>query len=1680
MKKILFLLLVLLSIRAGAQTFNNEWIDYSKTYYKFKIGASGLYRISPSALPSAIASTPAEQFQLWHNGTEIPLYTSLPTGTLSASDYIEFWGDMNDGTIDRTLYRNPDYLLNDKWSLTTDTAAYYLTVNPGINKRLTPTVNNVAGTTLTPEPFFMYTVGNWFRNQLSAGFSVLLGDAYMLSSSYDLAEGWVSTNIGAGGNNQVVFTGLAPYTGANAPNGQFKVAVSGYAPYQRSYKATMNGDSTKFTDLLNYYNASTDSISFSPGRITSGTATVAVTNLGTSGGDRMLAHRYEITYPRLFNFGGAKNFDFTLPPSPTPQYLQITNFTAGSATPVLYDLTNGIRLVANTATAGQYGFILPAATQAGPRRLVMVSEDPTNFKAITGFDTRNFLNITAAQNQGDYLIISNPILFAGGSSTNPVEDYRAYRSSTTGGGYTAKVYTVDELVDQFAFGVKKDPLALRNFILYARAHFAVAPKHVFLIGKGTTYVYQRLNETNPNIDLLNLVPTFGSPASDGMLAADPGSSIPMVSIGRLSAVYPAEVAVYLQKVKEYEQQEAFQSPLIADKAWMKNVVHLVGSSEPGLLATLNAYVEGYKNIITDTLFGAHVTTFSQSSPYAVEQINSGALTHLFQEGISLITYFGHSAASHLEFNLDNPSQYNNQGKYPMFVALGCNVGNVYGFNPSRLSTLETLSEQFVLAQERGTIGFLASSHFGVTDYLNAYTVPFYKNVSYKNYGKAIGDITRAATADMLADYTQENFYARATCEESNLNGDPAITLNPHAKPDYVIEDYLVRTTPSFVSIAVDSFKVRAQMLNIGKAVDKRIVVEVKRTYPAGNTDVIRRDTIPGIRYIDSISVSIPIVPNRDKGLNRITITVDADNAVDEKYETNNSVTKDVYVYEDEARTVFPYNFAIVNHQNIKFSASTANPFATSRVYNFEMDTTEFFNSSSKITASVTSSGGVLEFTPTYTYQNNTVYYWRVSQTVQTGQPSWSTSSFIFLANNEPGFNQSHVFQQFKSSYERMHLDSASRQLQFNIISNELYIRNGVFGTATGQEGDLVVNVNGQSYIRNTCNYGLIFNVFDAKSFHPWKNTPQGLYGSYPANCAPSRVYNFEFANDTAGRRKARQFLEQIPAGNYIVVRNQPRSNPLLNQYAATWANDATPLGTNLYTELKNNGFTDIDSIYKPRVFAFVYKKGGLGYVPAQGISVDKFDVMSLTTYAPTPDSLGTISSPVFGPSTSWKTLDWRVTSLDTGTADKAFVSVLGVKANGQVDTLFNNITPTQQTVDVSSMDASVYPYAKLYMVNSDSINFTPYQLDYWRLTYVPVAEGAIAPNLAFNMKDTLDVGEPIELRVAFKNISDYTFTDSLGVKAVITDRSNVAHVYNLPRIKPLHSGDTAVIHLPIDTRQLVGANNLFLEVNPNSTVPEQYHFNNFLYKDFIVRGDTLAPLMDVTFDNVHILNGDIVSAKPNIIVKLKDEAKYWMLDDTALMTVQVRFPDGSVHPYSFTNIDTLQFIPAQAGIKGNTATINFKPYFTEDGTYELIVTGNDKSGNKAGRVEYRIAFEVINKPMISNMLNYPNPFTTSTAFVFTVTGSEVPQNIRIEVLTITGKIVREITKTELGSIHIGRNITDYKWDGTDQYGQKLGNGVYLYRVVTNLNGKSLDKYQSANDHTDKYFKQGYGKMYLMR
>jgi hypothetical protein len=661
--------------------------------------------------------------------------------------------------------------------------------------------------------------------------------------------------------------------------------------------------------------------------------------------------------------------------------------------------------------------------------------------------------------------------------------------------------------------------------------------------------------------------------------------------------------------------------------------------------------------------------------------------------------------------------------------------------------------------------------------------------------------------------------------------------------------------------------------------------------------------------------------------------------------------------------------------------------------------------------------------------------------------------------------------------------------KYGARENFVVIRNGVFPAAANQASDFGVTINNDDKIQSVCGVsGLIFYVFDSVSLNPWFNALSGQLGRFGSRsvCGPNRQWQFQFnftIADTAIRRKVVEFMDLIPPGAYVVV-NNIFSSQSANVYANQWAADTSYLGTNIsiYHRLLEQGFVGIDSINTDKAFIFLYRKNRQSYfTPKYVVSKGISDRISLSTEIITPDTLGFINSPKFGPARAWKRVIWNGSSIENPSNDNPTVDVVGSDYNG-VETVLYTLDKNTRDFDISTVNAKQYPYVQLKMRNIDSITVSPFQLKYWRVLYDPVPEGSMAANLFFTAKDTAQLGEKVPFGIAFKNVSKLDF-DSMLVKVSLIDRNNNTHVLSSLKYKPIVVGDTILIRVLIDTKDYSGNNVVQIEANPENNQPEYYHFNNVLYHNLYVIPDATRPLLDVTFDGVHILNKDIVSAKPHIEIKIKDESKYLLLSDTSISTVQVRYPDNTLRTYHFNN-DTLRFVPATS-TSDNTATIEFTPEFTnqqnpEGDDYELIVNGKDQSGNRAGDIAYRVGFKVIAKPMISNLLNYPNPFSTSTAFVFTITGSDLPQNIRIQILTVTGKIVREITMNELGPLHIGRNITDFKWNGTDQYGDKLANGVYLYRVVTSMNGKPMDKYKASNDNTDQYFNNGYGKMYLMR
>jgi hypothetical protein len=1707
MRKLLFIILLLAGKFAVAQTYNNEWIDYSKTYYKFKVGATGLYRIPGLSLPTAINAAQGTQFQLWRNGKQVPLYVVVGSGSGPlGGGFIEFWGEKNDGKPDQPLYLDPAYQLSDKLSLETDTAAYFLTVNTNVtaNLRFDDRPNSLAGNVLPPQQYLMYTARQDFKQMINRGYGQYLG-VYVFSSAYDEGEWWSSgeftsqvlpdpsaTPPTTGAPAQPLnftFNALKPYTAG--PTASLRMSIAGTAPHTRNISAKLNGN-TVFNNSLNGISAAIMSGAVTTTSITENSQVVVSSDYAsTVAADRAVVGFMELTYPRTWDFNNSNYFEFSLPAT-SAVYLEITNFNAGVSAPVLYDLTNRRRYVADIAVAGKYRFVLPADAA---RNFVLVSQqNGVTSLAPADFQARSFTNFSAAASQGDYLIITNSALRAGG---DPVEQYRQYRASANGGGYNAKIYDIDELTDQFAFGIRKHPLGIKNFLRYSRANFSTAPKLAYLVGRGVTYDEYYFHQGEPAAEKLNLVPTFGYPGSDILLAADANLPVPATPIGRLAVITPQEVSDYLLKIKQYEDaQRTGTSPqTIADKQWMKNVVHVAGANDVSLDASLTAHLNSYKQIIQDSLYGAKVYDFNKSTTGAATVITDALLSGLFQKGIGMLTYFGHGSSTNLDYNLPAVNTWNNQGKYPLFIMLGCNVGNFFTYDLARLTTMQTLSEKYVLAPQGGGIGLIASTHFGTEGELDAYATNLYNAIGRTRYNQPVANAIQLTTQNLVS---ASYFIMRLHLEQHLLHGDPALKPNSFPKPDYAIEEPQVFINPSFISVADTVFNVKAYFYNLGKAAGNStstLGLQVKRQYPDGSIAVVYTKNIqPATRNVDSVNFTLPIVPTRDKGQNKLIFTIDYNGQYDELSELNNTAEKQFFIFEDELRPVYPYNFAIINKNTAKLVASTADPILSSRTYIMEMDTTELFNSPFKISRTVTSGGGVVEFDPGITYQDSTVYYWRVAIATLTGSQHWNSSSFVYLPGTALGFNQSHYFQFLNSSFNRMYLDS-DRKWKFALAATNLYIRNRIYRAGFAQDVEYSIGINGLTTIYSACPGPLpkiIFNVFDSVTMKPYYNqavpaiTQSGPLGGYMGSvggCAPGREYNFEFTYaDAAGRNQAKNFLDALPGGVVITARNIAPIDA--SPYVDIWKNDASiyGAGNTLYDRLKSAGFADLDSFKYSRAWAFVYKKNNSSFVPQWQFTQDEFDGLIMNVNVPSTDTLGYVTSVKFGPAAAWQQVKWRGSSAESSSTDDYTLSVIGVKNNGQEDVLYT-LNSSQQDFDISSVSATTYPYIRLQLYTKDIQNLTPYQLRWWRLYYTPVPEGALAANLKFTFRDTLEVGEPLNFAIPFKNVSDIAFPNTIKVNVFVRDRNNTQTQIAVPRLKAIVPGDTAMLSFQLNTQGLAGTNTLFVDVNPDNDQPEYTHMNNFLYKTFVVKGDVFKPTLDVTFDGVRILSGDIVSAKPHITVKLKDEAKFLLLNDTSLVTITLRYPDNTVRRFSF-GTDTLKFTAATPG-GDNVATVDFTPVLPMDGEYELVVTGKDKSGNVAGNLEYRVLFNVYNKPMISNMFNYPNPFTTSTAFVFTITGSVVPQNLKIQVLTITGKIVREITKDELGPLNIGRNITEFKWDGTDQYGQKLANGVYLYKVVTNLDGKSLEKFPTMDQtgskvNTDQYFNKGYGKIYLMR
>ncbi|MGB3590499.1 MAG: type IX secretion system sortase PorU [Nonlabens sp.] len=115
------------------------------------------------------------------------------------------------------------------------------------------------------------------------------------------------------------------------------------------------------------------------------------------------------------------------------------------------------------------------------------------------------------------------------------------------------------------------------------------------------------------------------------------------------------------------------------------------------------------------------------------------------------------------------------------------------------------------------------------------------------------------------------------------------------------------------------------------------------------------------------------------------------------------------------------------------------------------------------------------------------------------------------------------------------------------------------------------------------------------------------------------------------------------------------------------------------------------------------------------------------------------------------------------------------------------------------------------------------------------------------------------------------------------------------------------------------------------------------------------------------------------------------------------------------------------------------------GLHTLKITVWDTYNNSSMN-EIQFVVSADNGLQLSRVLNYPNPFTSYTEFWFNHNKPFEPLDVQVQVMTVTGKIVWSKSQSVTTSGFTSREIT---WDGRDDFGQRLGKGVYVYKITVN-------------------------------
>lgn len=300
-----------------------------------------------------------------------------------------------------------------------------------------------------------------------------------------------------------------------------------------------------------------------------------------------------------------------------------------------------------------------------------------------------------------------------------------------------------------------------------------------------------------------------------------------------------------------------------------------------------------------------------------------------------------------------------------------------------------------------------------------------------------------------------------------------------------------------------------------------------------------------------------------------------------------------------------------------------------------------------------------------------------------------------------------------------------------------------------------------------------------------------------------------------------------------------------------------------------------------------------------------------------------------------------------------------------------------------------------------------------------------------------------------------TVTDKLRVQSTLAnDPGSIAVPVEMPGAL-LFSGVSTVsggqfqfeFTAPLDMNPVLGKGRISYFARSVTTDAQGYE-EDILVGDRsgVLSSDREGPIIQLSLNEPGFAEGGLTHSTPVLIAELTDSSGINTAggighDLLATLNAEPRTLNSEL----FTLNDFYQSAP-NTSKKG---TIRYPLPTLAPGAYTLKLRAWDVLNNPG---EKTLSFVVGDgeRLRIQRVLNYPNPFSSRTNFWFEHNAPGQLLSISVEVMTVTGRIVRSL---QVQTSSEGNFYRDLEWDGRDEQGDRLGRGTYLYRLRVRCAGK---------------------------